>query len=196
MYRIGIIGVPGAGKTSLCRAVTSACRRLEGLKRIELVSEYARRYISKHGPCEDIWEQYRIMEKQIEWEDSVPEDSTDIMITDSPVHLGFLYASELLTNRPKDIMVYNDIFKKLTKLNETQPRYDVIFRLPPIIEPVEDGVRSSLHFNKAWREESDQQLRFIFQMMFKPAAMFTIQSADMEERTKFIIDRLKYIVRL
>ena len=88
MIRIGITGVPGSGKTTLARSVASVYRNK--LKRAELVSEYARRYISKHGNITFLWEQYRILEKQLEWENSV---KADILISDSPVHLGFLYAS-------------------------------------------------------------------------------------------------------
>lgn len=88
MLRVGIIGVPGTGKTTLARGIVSKCRTLPDFKSVELVSEYARGYISKHGPVEAIWEQYRIMEKQIEWEDSVP-DKVDVLVTDSPIHLGF-----------------------------------------------------------------------------------------------------------
>lgn len=194
MIRIGIIGVPGAGKTSLARRVTSSCRRIPELKKIELVSEYARRYISKHGSVDEIWEQYRIMEKQIEWEDSIPEASTDILITDSPVHLGFLYSSELVTNDSKDIMVYNDIFKKLTKLNEGEPRYDIIFHLPPVVEPVDDGVRKLEHLDQHWRAENDVKLKFIFETIFKPRILMTINEKDIDERAKVILEELKRLI--
>lgn len=194
MIRIGIIGVPGAGKTSLARSVTSACRRIPELKRIELVSEYARRYISKHGLVEAIWEQYRIMEKQLEWEDSIPQEKTDLIITDSPVHLGFLYACDLLTNKPKDIMVYNDIFKKLSKLNEGKPRYNIIFHLPPTVKPVDDGVRAPEHLDDKWREEHDIKLKFIFDTLFKPTQMVTVHPVAMDFRTNFVINSLKLLL--
>lgn len=194
MIRAGIIGVPGAGKTSLCRAVTGACRRVDELKKIELVSEYARRYISKHGQVEEIWEQYRIMEKQIEWEDSIPSKKTDLLLTDSPVHLGFLYACEIVTNKPKDIMVYNDIFKKLSKLNESGPRYDVIFHLPPKVVAVDDGVRAPEHLDQSWREATDMQLLFIFKTLFRPARLITIEPTDLEERAQMIIKTLKSLI--
>jgi nicotinamide riboside kinase len=194
MIRAGVIGAPGAGKTSLCRSVTGACRREEKLKRIELVSEYARRYISKHGPVDEIWEQYRIMEKQIEWEDSIPPKKTDLLLTDSPVHLGFLYACDVTTNRPKDIMVYNDIFKKLSKLNEGKPRYDVIFHLPPKIMAVDDGVRAPEHLKQERREATDAQLKFIFNLLFKPARFITIEPTDLGERADIVIETLKSLI--
>jgi nicotinamide riboside kinase len=99
MLRVGICGVPGSGKTSLSRALAVACRGVDQLKHVELVNEYARRYISKHGQIESIFEQYRILEKQLEWEDSVCNDKLDIMITDSPI----FWVSSTVVNFPKPI---------------------------------------------------------------------------------------------
>lgn len=64
MIRVGITGVPGAGKTTLSRSIAAECRGIETLKKVELVQEYARRYILKHGSITSILEQYRILEKQ------------------------------------------------------------------------------------------------------------------------------------
>ena len=66
MIRVGFTGVPGAGKTSTARALVSKLRSIEGFKRVELVQEYARRYISKHGSMTGLWEQYRIINKQVQ----------------------------------------------------------------------------------------------------------------------------------
>lgn len=112
MLKVGFIGVPGAGKTSTARGLAALCRRNDKLSKVELVSEYARRYITKQGPIDTITDQFRIIEKQLEWEESIAPE-TDLMITDSPIHLGFLYALELRKlDNPKDIMYLNDIFKK------------------------------------------------------------------------------------
>lgn len=95
LIKVGVVGVPGSGKTTLARALASKCRTIDQLKNVELVSEYARRYLSKHGKITSVSEQYRILEKQSEWEDSVCNSKLDIMITDSPIFLGFLYSCEL-----------------------------------------------------------------------------------------------------
>lgn len=187
MIRVGITGVPGAGKTSLARSITSSCRRRTGLNKIELVSEYARRYISKHKSIEFMWEQHRIMQKQLEWENSIPQENTDIIITDSPVPLGFLYAMELQTNNPKDIMLYNDIFKAMSKLNENFPRYDLIFHLPPVIKPIDDGVRDSTYFDDEWRKKSDVKIQFLFEI-FKPKSFIIIEENDIEDRRNKCIE--------
>jgi len=167
MIRVGITGVPGSGKTTLARSLSSKCRGEDQLKNVELINEYARRYISKHGLITSILEQYRILEKQCEWEDSVCNDNLDLMITDSPVFLGFLYCTELSKSNSKEIMFFNDIFKKMVKLNFPEPRYDIIFHLPPFFKPVEDGVRAEEHFQDSWREKSDSMIISIFQI-FKP----------------------------
>jgi nicotinamide riboside kinase len=180
MIRVGFTGVPGAGKTSTARALAAFCRSNEKLKRVELISEYARRYITKYGPIDHLADQYKIMEKQTEWEDQVPKDNTDLIITDSPIHLGWLYVLEYGLNRQKDIMYANDIFKKLNKANYPS-RYDIVFHLPPKFEPVVDGVRPELHFDPTWRSEADAMIRFIFKQ-FKPKEFIVLNSTSMSDR--------------
>jgi len=180
MIRVGFIGVPGSGKTSTARGLAAFYRRTSRLEKIELIAEYARRYITKYGSIDTINDQYRIMQKQIEWEDTVPPE-TDIIITDSPVHLGFLYATELRNpENIKDTMYYNDIFKRMNKINCPQ-RYDIIFHLPPVLKPVKDGIRAEIQFDDTWRKESDMKLQFIFKL-FPPKNFITINAVDINER--------------
>ena len=189
MLRIGFTGVPGAGKTSTARALVSNLRYVNNHKNIELVQEYARRYISKHGNIEHIWEQYRITSKQIEWEENITNENLDILVTDSPIFLSFLYAIELKKTNEKDIMVFNDIFKMLTKLNFPKPRYDIIFHLPPTIEPVDDGIRSKIQFQKEWRENSEQQIKSILNI-FQPGIMITLHENNLNDRVDKCIEIL------
>jgi nicotinamide riboside kinase len=167
MLKIGFTGVPGSGKTSLSRIVASKCRGINNLKNVELVQEYARRYISKHGEITSLMEQYRVLEKQYEWETSVCNDKLDLMLTDSPIFLGFIYCCDLPKNNSKEIMFFNDIFKKMVKLNYPISRYDIIFHLEPTIKPVDDGIRSSLQFNEKWREKANLMIKATFNI-FKP----------------------------
>jgi len=193
MIKIGIVGVPGSGKTTLSRSIAAACRGTEGLSHVELVQEYARRYISKHGKIESIFEQYRILEKQLEWEESVCNEKLDIMITDSPIFLGFIYCCEMSKNDSKEVMFFNDIFKKMVKLNYPKSRYDIIFHLCPDIQPVDDGIRPDQHFNAEWRYKSDLMIKATMNI-FKPKQFHIVEPVKLECRTEFCINKIKEIL--
>ena len=192
MFRVGFVGVPGSGKTSIARALAAFCRKNENLKRVELIPEYARRYITKYGQIDHLADQYKIMEKQTEWEDQVPKSETDLIITDSPIHLGWLYVLEFKLTRHKDIMYMNDIFKKLNKSNYPS-RYDIIFHIPPKFFPVVDGVRKKQHFDPVWRNEADATIKFVFKQ-FKPNNFIELKTESLEDRVsecmKHINDKL------
>lgn len=179
MKRIGFVGVPGTGKSSIARGI--AAQSYKHIGKVELVSEYARRYLSKYGPIQNVSDQYKIMQKQLEWEDIIDQNEIDISITDSPVHMGFLYALEIRnTNLIRDAMYVNDIFKTMTKIN-CPPRYDIIFHLPPIWKPSSDGVRPEEHFNNNWREKTDFKIQFIFKL-FPPKNFIILKTSTFEER--------------
>lgn len=189
MIRVGFTGVPGSGKTSTARALVSSLRRHDDFKRVELVQEYARRYIKKHGELDYLWEQYRIVNKQIEWEDSVVNDKLDILVTDSPIFLGFTYAAEFPKTSEKDRMLFNDIFKLLTKKNFPTHRYDMIFHLPPLLEPVDDGVRARDHLNSEWRVSADRMIVSTMNI-FPPKNYLEITETSLEARVKACTDVL------
>lgn len=181
MIRIGFIGVPGAGKTTTSRAVAGYIRTHTRYKTIELVDEYARRFIIKYG-IDHLQDQVRIMNKQAGEEDKFPL-TTDVLITDSPVFLGFGYAIQMREEgNPKHTMILNDIYKEMNKMNEV-PRYDIIFHLPPTHTPVKDGVRGEEQFNPEWRTKMDTKLLSIFHI-FPPRKLITIQSDSLDDRVK------------
>jgi nicotinamide riboside kinase len=192
MKRIGFAGVPGAGKSTLARAVSALCRNSK-FSKVELVSEYARRHIFKYGKIESLQEQYRITEKQINWEDSVHYDSTDLLVTDSTIFLGFLYALSLRNNsNVKDTMYMDDFYKLLNKSNINY-RYDIIFFLPPILKPVEDGVRPKLHFDENWRKEASYNIEFIFKL-FPPKNFISLNEVELDKRIEECLMHIKNIL--
>jgi nicotinamide riboside kinase len=192
MKIIGFVGVPGSGKSAVARGVAASA--YDRIGKVELVAEYARRFITKYGSVDRVFDQYRILQKQLEWEDVVPKEETDVAITESPVHMGFLYAMEIRNpNNEKDTMYINDIFKTMNKVN-CPCRYDIIFHLPPIWEPSKDGVRPEIHFDKRWREESDNKIQFIFKL-FPPKIFQTITSITLDERIEECLSFCETIFR-
>lgn len=180
---IGFSGVPGTGKSSLARAMSGILRYQEWSKNLDLVSEYARRYIAKYGKVNSVGDQYRLLEKQLDWESSICNDKLDIMITDSPIFLGMLYSWELRNpNDLKDTITINDIYKKMNKVN-CPIRYDIIFHIPPIVKPVDDGIRDTIQLTDDWRKRNDERLRFIFEI-FPPNHFIEIQSIDILDRVE------------
>lgn len=188
MFRVGFIGVPGSGKTSTARGVASVCRSNNLTSSVELCSEYARRYISKYGPIEYIWEQFRLLKKQLDWEDSVGE--VDLLLTDSPIVLNLLYAKLLSTGSKKDTMLVTDLLSEVTKLNYPKPRYDIIFHLPPVLTPVDDGIRGAEQFDSSWRNEADIQLMAIARF-FNPVVLYEVASVEMSDRVSECVSAIE-----
>lgn len=179
MKRIGFVGVPGSGKSAVARGVAASAYNRIG--KVELVGEYARRFLTKYGAVTDVFDQFRILQKQLEWEDIVPEKEIDVSITESPIHMGFLYVMEMRNpDDEKDTMYVNDIFKIMNKVN-CPTRYDVIFHLPPLWLPSHDGVRPDNQFEENWRIESDSRIQFIFKL-FPPKHFVTIQGTTLDAR--------------
>lgn len=179
MIRIGFVGVPSSGKTTLARALAGAIGIKTKFKTIELVPEYARTYRQKYG-IDGIQDQVRILNKQIELEERYPP-TLEVLITDSPIFLGFGYAIEL--KRPgsiKDNMILNDVFKIMSKANVT-PRYDIIFHLPPVLEPIKDGLRPEEHFDPEWRAEADVRLKSVF-YVFPPKKLISLETVTLDDR--------------
>jgi len=179
---IGISGVPGTGKSSLARSLAGSLATNKNIKTVELISEYARTYIAKYGSIDSIWEQYKILDKQVDMENVIPKH-TDVLITDSPVTMYFHYTLDAKKDSSKDSMVLEDMFHKINLLNANN-RYDIIFHVPPTFAPNDDGIRSK-HLDPMWREESDKSIRFICGKLFPPKKFVVVEPLDLMERVKF-----------
>lgn len=174
-FTVGITGVPGAGKTTFSRALSTELRVQGVFRTVEYIDEYARSYIAKYGMINELWEQIRIFNKQLQQERRF-HSSCEALISDSPVFLGFMYSTYLRREgSQKDAMLLSDLFNEMSKLN-VQPHYDVILHLPPVLKPTPDGVRLALHFEDDWRTESDSFIRSIFKI-FPPGRFETLEFA-------------------
>jgi len=188
--RIGFAGVPGSGKTSTARALAGLCGTETGwMKRVELVHEYARAHIAEYGPIETLADQYTVSMRQVEWEDRAVLATVDAMVTDSPVHLGWLYAMQMSHETKKDAMYASDLFARLCDLNVPR-RYDIVFHLPPVMEAVDDNVRSSEQLDERWRKEADDLIPFVFKL-FPPKQFIVVKSVALIERVTECIGHLK-----
>lgn len=184
MLRIGFSGIPSSGKTFTARYFSATYKYSGNYLKTELISEYARSYLTKYGMPDSIWEQYKIVDKQIQLEDSV-SSHVELLITDSPIQLGFNYAVDLRNvNNKKEEMVLRDIYHKISKLN-SPPRYDIIFHLPPLLKPDVDGVRPSIHLDETWREETDKNISYLCKVLFPPKKWVLVEPTDLKERVEF-----------
>jgi nicotinamide riboside kinase len=186
MLRIGFTGIPSTGKTTTARALASLCSREMGFSNVELVSEYARKFISDFGSIDSMWDQYWILNKQLELENSV-SSSVDLMITDSPIFLPFLYALDTNTGTKKDTEILNEMFSKISH-NNLPRRYNVIFHLEPTLMPVDDGIRPELHFDDKWRSEANTSISFLEKNVFPSEEVITIEGDSPQDRAKKCLD--------
>lgn len=175
--RIGFSGCPGTGKSSLASSLRGDLKSVGTPRKVELVTEYARRHINKYGLPESVAEQQRMLRKQADWEDCACTDKIDIVFSDCPIFLGFMYALQMrdLTSF-KDTMFLNDLFKEMNKLN-CPPRYKIIFHLPPVKNPMDDGIRTAEQLTEEWRGEADALIRFVFKL-FPPEHFIVLKEID------------------
>ena len=190
--RIGFSGCPGTGKSSLAAYLRGDLKSGKTRVSVELVTEYARRYIVKYGLPERVLEQQRMLWKQVDWEDSTCTGKIDFILTDSPIFLGFMYALQLRNiHDTRDMMFLNDLFKDMSKLNVNH-RYKVIFHLPPTKAPIDDGVRAAEQLTDEWRQDSDDMLHFIFKL-FPPRHFIVLKETSVQKQAqecKEHLDRL------
>jgi nicotinamide riboside kinase len=181
--RVGFSGGPGSGKSVLARRLAGSLVDTP-IKVVEMVPEYARRYINKYGPIEHVYEQMRILKKQLDWENSIPKE-VELVISDSPIFLGWAYVMDLRKWGPrgelaKETLLVSDIFSEMNRLNSPK-RYDVIFHLPPLLDPVDDGTREEGQLESNWLQKIDENLRAAFKI-FPPIKFHVIESTNMDER--------------
>jgi nicotinamide riboside kinase len=178
--RVGIAGCPGSGKSTLARSLAGSF--VGQIGSVELVQEYARRYINKYGPIESIYEQMRILKKQTEWEDSIPNE-VDLILTDCPIHIGWAYVMEMRKweNR-KEALIVKDVFSEMNRLNYPK-RYDIIFQLKPNYKTEKDGTRTDIQLTRSWMEDMDKNISSSF-IVFSPKRNIIIEDIELEDKIK------------
>lgn len=190
-FTVGITGVPGAGKTTFSRALSTELRIQGVFNTVEYIDEYARAYIAKYGRISEVWEQVRIFNKQLQQERRF-HNSCEALISDSPVFLGFMYSVYLRREgNQKDAMILSDLFNEMIKLN-VEPHYDVILHLPPVLKPANDGIRIAEHFQDDWRASADSFIRSIFQI-FPPSRFAVLDFPQAEYMTHNALNKDKLL---
>ncbi len=138
MIKVAFIGAPDSGKTTLAKMV-SAKLNLKGYVPA-YVHEFARDYITKYRVRPNtIAEQLYVLDVQETREREMCSDSTQIMYTDSPILLSYIYAITFAKDeRDRDMLA--ELYRKTLHLLEN--RYDLIFFLRPFRETLADDVRA------------------------------------------------------
>ena len=176
--KIGIVGGPGVGKSTLARQLV---QELSKNAIAEYVPEYASRYIKEYGEPTELWEQVRIFNKQVEWENRIP-DKVEYYVSDCPVVLPFIYAiPHYNPYEPKSRLQFCDVFKMITK---ESIRYDFLFYVTPDIDPRDDGTR--YHLTKESQINVDQKIVGAMEVLNVP--YITIKRLDLSARVQECMD--------
>jgi nicotinamide riboside kinase len=135
MIKIGFLGAPSSGKSTVAQYF-AAKLRVETKKKVELIDEYARFFVSNFGQT-SLSDQYHIAHEQIDKENQASKN-IDYLITDSPVILTAIYAFlNIDWLDPKDVHYLQKTYSVL--INHLHS-YDHLFYFSPL-EAVDDGRR-------------------------------------------------------
>ncbi len=143
MIKIGFIGPPGAGKTTVAQFFSAKIRFITK-KRVELIDEHARWFVSNFGET-NVSDQYLISHIQIDKENTISKN-INYLITDSPAFLAEIYARYNINwNNNKQVYYLKEI---INLLKDNYHSYDYLFYLLPIKnnQSINDGKR--IHTNK------------------------------------------------
>lgn len=125
--RIVFIGAPGCGKSTVSAELFVALKKLG--KNAELVPEWVRRDIMKHGSMTNVFEQYRYLMHNKKEEDFFPTN-VEYIIQDGGILLGYFYAAVYSTKKDKkERLVLQDLYDALLDTLYSG-QYDYIYFLP------------------------------------------------------------------
>lgn len=182
MLKIGFAGLPSCGKTSTSRVLASALRLEKDYTNVALCEEYAREYIAKCGKVSNLFEQCFVTEKQMKMEWEKIYGNAEVLITDSPVQLGFYYTLQYIKDLSAecDSIAVNELYRSISE-HCYRFKYDIIFYLPPILTPKKDGVRPDYQLDKKWRAEQEPILKNVFSI-FPVVKFVEIKSKSLSDR--------------
>lgn len=137
-FRVGFIGVPGTGKSTISQAVQLEMGSHSCITAV--CPEYAREFIVKNGLPEHPAVQQKILYKQMRREDTLLR-GCDVLFCDSPVFFCYTYAlMQLDPDSVQQAKIIRDLYK--WAVLDNLHRYDALIYLPRQFEIVDDGVRS------------------------------------------------------
>ena len=153
--RIGICGPPCSGKTTIAQLLKWKLREITNLTR-EVPREYARHYMEKYGPVNNIYQQLLIYDGQTKLEKQINQNY-DITISDCPRMLSYIYAKHHFKYQdPQDHAVLTRLYELAI---ECIADYNIIFLLFPLEKFETDAIRC--YNNKKPQEIYDDIKNFL-----------------------------------
>jgi nicotinamide riboside kinase len=186
MIKIGLIGPPGCGKSTLA-AYVFAMLKDSGIDG-ELINEYIREHVNRHKRVPSITFQGLIYERQLEKEKIIPQ-TLDFFITDSPHILSYIFASLYINyDDPDQVELLGDLYLKF--LRQSKNAYDLIYVLEHNHPPKDDGVR--------YQTDEEMQLLKnsipVFLDMHKVKYTTLDANTPTLKRAQFIVDDVKRLI--
>lgn len=155
MVKIGFVGSPATGKTTVAQSFASKLR-FDTEKRVELIDEYARWFVSTFGET-SVFDQYLISHRQIDREISAIKKGVDYLITDSPAFLSLIYAYMGLDwNDKKQVNCLNELYRIL---EENFHSHDKLFYFPPFKKTNSSIDGHRIHTEQKELEDIDEKIR-------------------------------------
>jgi nicotinamide riboside kinase len=204
MIRVAFTGAPDSGKTTLAKMV-SAKMNLKGYVPA-YVHEFARDYITKWGIRPNtVAEQFYVLRTQEKREREMCSSSTQIMYTDCPIMLSYIYAIDLVRDS-KDLTMLGELYEETLRLMGVaknkegglrdslallDPRYDLIFYLRPFRETVKDDVRAQ-DWDRIGRLD-DQVKAFL---VLHGIVHTELTDANIEHRVEYVEQAIEHMLEM
>ncbi len=204
MIRVAFTGAPDSGKTTLAKMV-SAKMNLKGHVPA-YVHEFARDYITKYGIRPNtVAEQFYVLRTQEKREREMCSASTQIMYTDCPIMLSYIYAIDLVRDS-KDLTMLGELYEETLRLMGVvknregglrdslalpDPRYDLIFYLRPFRETVKDDVRAQ-DWDRIGRLD-DQVKAFL---VLHGIVHTELTDTNMERRVEYVEQAIEHVLNM